>query len=406
MSMILRIGVALALAVGFGLLMNYDEGTVSINLPPYSYDLLFKWVALGVILGALAIYLLVLLVTGTLALPQTLSRFGKKRRHTRSLEFYNDSVMALNEGRHEKAEELAGRAQKDESLSGPAALVAARASHALGATDRRNRWLLLVENDKNLNQARQIFLVEMALDEQRASDALVALDLAQENKGADTMQILRLRLRAHEQAADWHEVIKAANMLQKLGGINEQAGQQARSRAWQALFAQADGDLDKVKTLHKSVSKQDLNIDGVSEAAAEAYAVAADHNSAAKLVQSVMNDRLSSRMLVLYTRLDAIDTTQRLRVAEGWLQQYKDDEGSAMITAVLGRLCMAEGLWGKAEAYLKEANARSPSPFTRLALAEMYDQLGRGDEASGLYRSIARDQPHQLSAPVLALPAK
>jgi|GEM_PF-5774284 len=404
MSMILRIAVALALAIGFGLLMNYDEGTVSINLPPYSYDLLFKWVALGVILGALALYILVLLVTGTLALPQTLSRFGKRRRHAKSLEFFNESVMALNEGRHEQAEELAGRAQKDEGLSGPAALVAARATHAIGAIDRRNRWLLLVENDKNLDQARQIFLAEMALDEQRAADALVALDLAQ-GQGADTMQILRLRLRAHEQSADWHEVIKAANTLQKRGGISEQAGKDARSKAWQALFAETNGDLEKIKALRKAVTKQDLKIDGVSEAAAEAYALGGDHASAGKLVQAVMNERLSSRMLVLYTRLDAIDTTERLRVAESWLEKYKDDEQCAMITAVLGRLCMAEGLWGKAEAYLKEANARSPSPFTRLALAEMYDRLGRGDEASGLYRSIARDQPLQLPSPVKALPA-
>ena len=406
MSMILRIAVALALAVGFGLLMNYDEGTVSINLPPYSFDLLFKWVALGVILGALALYLMVLLVTGTLALPQTLSRFGKRRRHAKSLESFNESVMALNEGRHEKAEELAGRAQKDDGLSGPAALVAARATHAIGAIDRRNRWLLLVENDKNLDQARQIFLAEIALDEQRAADALVALDLVAQGKGTDTMQILRLRLRAQEQLADWHAVITTAAILQKTGGISDEAGRDARSKAWQALFAQANGDLEQIKSLRKAVTKQDLQIDGVSEAAAEAYALGGDHATAGKLVQTVMNERFSSRMLVLYTRLDAIETTERLRVAQSWLEKYPAKEQAAMITAVLGRLCMAEGLWGKAEAYLKEANALSPSPFTRLAMAEMYDHLGRGDEASGLYRSIARDQPAQLSAPVKALPAK
>ena len=222
------------------------------------------------------------------------------------------------------------------------------------------------------------------------------------------MQILRLRLRAHEQSSDWHAVIKTANTLQKRGGISEEAGRDARSKAWQALFAETNGDLEKIKEHRKSISKQDLKIDGVSEAAAEAYALGGDHASAGKLVQTVLDERLSSRMLVLYTRLDAIETTERLRIAEGWLEKYKNDEDSAMITAVLGRLCMAEGLWGKAEAYLKEANARSPSPFTRLALAEMYERLGRGEEASGLYRSIARDQPSQLQlpSPVKALPAR
>ncbi|MGB7301418.1 MAG: heme biosynthesis HemY N-terminal domain-containing protein [Burkholderiaceae bacterium] len=397
MSMLVRIAIALALAIGVGLLMNYEEGIVIIELPPYSFEFLAKWVALAAIVSFVAVYLLVRLVTGTMKLPGALARFGRHRRHIKSLEAFNLSVMALNEGRHEQAEELASRAQKDPQMSGPAALVAARACHAVGAIDRRNRWLLSVEKDLSMNQARNIFLTEIALDEGRPADALVALEKAKA-LAADSMQTLRLSLRAQEQRRDWQSVLKTAEALQKKGGISEPAATDTRARAWRSLFADAS-ELDQVRQLHKAVSRVDLKTPGVSEAAAEAYAAVGDHSNAGKLVESVMGQRLSTSMLVLYTRLDAIAARDRLRVAESWLNRYKDDKGSAMIQAALGRLCMHEGLWGKAEEFLKQANEKAPSPFTRLALAEMYDHIGRADEASGLYKSIARGQPLALGGP-------
>ena len=360
----------------------------------YSYEFLAKWVALAIILGFAALYLLFRLVSGTLSLPGKLARFGRQRRHERALHVYNNSVMALNEGRHEQAEELASRAQKDAQLAGPAALVAARSTHAIGAIDRRNKWLLAVEKDESLNLARFLFIAEIALDEERPADALVAIEKARP-LGADAMQVLRLTLRAQEQSGDWTAVIKTSAQLEKKNGMSEAAAAQTRARAWQALFAQAT-DLEQIRHLHQSAGRADLQVPGVSEAAAEAFAAAGDHSSAARIAESVLSRRLSRRLLVLYARLDALPARDRLRVAEGWLSKYQDDEGSAMILAVLGRLCMSEGLWGKAEEFLRQANDKSPSPFTRLALAEMYDHIGRGEEASGLYRSLAREQPLAL----------
>lgn len=394
MSMLVRIAIALALAIGLGLLMNYDEGRVVIELPPHTYDFPAKWVALAIIVGFAGLYLGFRLLSGSLQLPGKLARFGQRRRHERALQVYNNSVLALHEGRYEHAEELVQRARKDPQLAGPAALVAARATHALGAIDRRNKWLLAVENDPSLDLARFLFLAEIALDEERPADALVAIEKARPLR-ADTLQLLRLTLRAQEQMADWRAVIKTTGQLEKKRGITDTLAVQTRARAWQALFAEAS-DLQQVRELHQSAGRADLKVPGVSEAAAQAYAAVGDHSNAARIVESVLSQRMSRRLLVLYTRLDALPARDRLRVAESWLEKYRDDEGAAMILAVLGRLCMSEGLWGKAEEFLREANEKSPSPFTRLALAEMYDHIGRADEASGMYRSLAREQPLAL----------
>ncbi|MCY7389886.1 MAG: heme biosynthesis protein HemY, partial [Burkholderiales bacterium] len=64
--------------------------------------------------------------------------------------------------------------------------------------------------------------------------------------------------------------------------------------------------------------------------------------------------------------------------AERWLRQHARD---AVLLATLGKLCMRQGLWGKAQSYLEASVALEPSLDAHMTLARLMEQLGRNDEA-------------------------
>ncbi len=68
-------------------------------------------------------------------------------------------------------------------------------------------------------------------------------------------------------------------------------------------------------------------------------------------------------------------------------RRYGDEPG---LLLALGRVCAAEKLWGKAEDYLKLALRGRATVGGHAALAELYESLGRGDEAAEQFRAAAR----------------
>ncbi len=97
---------------------------------------------------------------------------------------------------------------------------------------------------------------------------------------------------------------------------------------------------------------------------------------------------MADRLVPVYAGIASLDPRTRLRKIEGWRQRHGD---GAVFTIAAGRLCAAEGLWGKAEEFFRLAEAQSPSRETRALLARLYEQLGRQAEALHYWRLAAVD---------------
>ncbi len=396
MRLLIKLLIVLGLAAVLGLLIRYHEGSVTISLPPDSYELAPNELALGILAMFALGYVVVRVFIHLFSLPESLGRWWGARRRRQAEQALRDLVLAVHEGDLDKVDKLAERAQRDEACAGPSALMAARAAHLAGDVARRNQWVQRSASAPGADRARIMFAAESALDDQRPGDALAILGRAPTPLTA-SVQFLRLKLRALEGTGRWREVLDVAAALFARKGLDAQAQVQVRARAYEALFEVAQGP-DEVDALYAELGRQDLGAGSVMEAAAEAYARTGEELKALRVIERILETRLSPAALVLFTRLDTIPPRDRLRLAERWQRQYDDDP---LILATLGRLCIAEGLWGKAEECLRAANAKSPSPFTRLALAEMYEAMGRQQDASMLYKDIARD-PHggRLPPPV------
>ncbi len=381
----------LSTAVGLALVMRFNHGNVAILWPPYRVDFSVNFAVLLLVLAFFVVHLVLLGIGKALDLPARVRDYRQRRRSDSARLALRDSLLALFEGRFGRAERLAQTAREDEQLAGAAALVAARAAHRMREFERRDGWLELAEGDRASAQAERMSAAEFALDEQQPGRALAAIERFH-GSGPKHIQSLRTALRAYEQSSDWQQVLPVLRLLEKRDALPEPAIRGMRARACRGLFAQPDLDAAGVKALLRSLKAAEREMPETIEAAAAAYARAGDETQARKLIESAMKTEYSPLLLRRYARLDAVPARERIELAEQWLSSYGDD---GALSLVLGRLCMAESLWGKAEEFLERSLTRAESAAAHVALAELFEAIGKPQDAARHFRAAALLQEGQ-----------
>jgi len=81
------------------------------------------------------------------------------------------------------------------------------------------------------------------------------------------------------------------------------------------------------------------------------------------------------------------DPIKQLQQAEYWLTQH---EGDANLLLALGRMCIRQRLWGKAESYLEASISVTPSAQAHFMLASMLETRGEHQRAEQHYRLSAQ----------------
>ena len=59
----------------------------------------------------------------------------------------------------------------------------------------------------------------------------------------------------------------------------------------------------------------------------------------------------------------------------------KQHARDAVLLATIGKLCMRQSLWGKAQSYLEASVALQPTLDAHMTLARLMEQMGKRDEA-------------------------
>jgi HemY protein len=107
---------------------------------------------------------------------------------------------------------------------------------------------------------------------------------------------------------------------------------------------------------------------------------------AQELIEKQLDADWDPTLVLLYGRLQGGDPTARIACAEQWLPLHKDDP---QLLLTLGRLCLAQRLWGKAQSYFEASLSLADRRETRLELAQLFEQTKRPDEAMPHYRAAA-----------------
>lgn len=379
---------ALAVAVALGAHLN--DGYVLLVLPPWRAEISLNLALLALVLLFGAAHALVRAVTVLGGLPQRARAFQAQRQRERAAQVFQDAVRLLFEGRFGQALKKATEAHAAGSAPGLSALIAARAAQRMRESGKQQRWLERAQQDDPQTEAATLMLeAEMMNEARRFDDALTALGKLQGKQGRH-IAALRLELRARQGTGDWEGVLKLVRQLAKRDALPPEVVRELRTQAHLANIARLAGNPEALGAYLRALPAAESQ-GRVGLAGARALFALGETEVAQKLIERILgpgDDETTwlSELAALYGRLAGGEQTARIARAEGWLRQHPDD---APLLIALGRMCIRQRLWGKAQSYLEASLSVGATQEAHLELARLLDQLGRPDEANTHFRASA-----------------
>ena len=373
-----------ALAVGLSLAAHLNDGYAILVFPPYRAELSLNLAILIGLAGFVLGYMLLRMLTHTLRLPLYVRDFRRRRRDAKGLAALLVALQAMFEGRYTRAEKAAGRAYKLGQAPALSALIAARAAAELSELERRDQWLARADSqDSDTRQARLAVQASLLLDERRYDDALAILRelSANEPKRVSTQRML---MKAHQRLGHWDEVRRLAAALAKRGALAEAAATQLRITAQIELLRQQAGD---AAWLAACWQRTDDPLDArVARSAAQLFIAGGDCRRAHEIVAAALEADWNEDLILLYGDCLGADVLGQIERAEKWLKSRPRDRA---LLLTLGRMCLQQELWGKAQSYLDASLSEEPSRSAHVALAQLAERIGKPEDANRHYRASA-----------------
>lgn len=378
---------ALAVAVALGARLN--DGYVLLVFPPWRAEITLNLFILALAALFLVLYGLLRSLSLTFGLPRRVRQYRAGRQRDRAGLVFQDAVRLLFEGRFGQALKKATEAHAAGTAPGLSALIAARAAQRMRESEKQQGWMDRAKIDDPRTEAATLMLeAELMNEARRFEDALLALEKLQAKQGRH-IAALRLELRARQGLGDWDGVLKLARQLVKRDALPVEVVREIRTQAHLGNIAKRSVDQGKLTAYLRALPEEERGR-RVVLAAARALVAQGAEVEAQKLIEAVLdaaqNDDWQPELVAIYGCLTGSEQTARIAKCEAWLRQHPDD---ARLLKALGRMCLRQRLWGKAQSYLEASLAVAPSQQCHLELARLFDQLERVEEANKHYRASA-----------------
>jgi len=387
-----------ALAIGTALLGRLTDGYVLWVIPPWRAEISFNLFVLLQIVALIVVYLLLRLIVNTLRLPSVVAAFRARRARRRQERAAAEALRLFWEGRYSqvlKSAELVagdqvgadGTAAGATDARGIATLAALKAAHALRDPERIAIWQRRAAalDAAGWRNARLMAEIRIALDARDFATAQHALEQLG-TKERRQVSAQRFALRLAQGKGDWAEMQRLARQLEKHRVLLPEQAQPLRLHAYHGMFDALQDEPAQLVRFWRDMPTADRLDTRLAQRAAWALAHAGQCVEAARLVEDFLDERWESVLLEPYADCQGGDVLGRIAHGEKWLQEHPQD---TVLLLALGRLCMQQQLWGKAQSFLEASLAVAPSCAAHIELARLFDRLERNDEANRHYRAAA-----------------
>lgn len=373
-----------AVAVALALAGHYGRGFAVFVIPPWRIELSIMLFCTLLVVLAVCGYFAVRLASRAWQLPQRLRQQQRDRARARVVSDLHDGLRALFGGRFDDAEKLAKRAmtapEGDEEIRHLGAALAAWAAHEGGNLPAALPYLERIDTPRSAAM-RDASKAYMLLAEGRASEALPILQTLAANDPTN-IGVLKMKVEAEIAARAWADVLLTLGPLKRAGLMPAQAAEDIRLNAEVELMrarpAQRDALLDAWKRLESAVRYHPPLVDAFAERLIQ---LGLGDDAAAVLEEAIEKrgrDAWEPSLVLRYAEARTESTLRQIECAERWLATQPRD---ASLLAALGKLCMRQSLWGKAQSYLEASVALSPSLDAHMTLARLMEQVGKPNEA-------------------------
>jgi len=362
---------------------SHNPGYVLLVYPPYRIELSLTLFIALYLLAFIFGYGLVRLMVAALQLPSYVRKFRLERAQGKARELLDDALGAFFEGRYAAAEKAAARAMELGDTSALHPIIAARSAHELRDYEKRDAYLSAAEGKSAGDTTMRLMATtKFMLDQREPRAALHALQELRDSGIKGHLGALSLELKAQQQAGNWDEVLSVLDQMEKRDAIDATAAAQLRQQAWLEKIRQQDslaGLADCLKKIPADFKRRSK----IAAAAAHALIQYGGSPLAQQLLSDSLNAQWDSDLVALYGDCRSGDLVAQIEQAEKWLNQHKDDAG---LLLALGKLCLHQKLWGKAQNYLDASISVSPSHAAYTALGQLAERLGKPDEAFKYYQ--------------------
>ena len=362
---------------------SQNPAYVQLVYPPYRIEVSFTvFIALSLLTFVLG-YWLVRLISAFMSLPDQVGQFRLERAQARARKLLDEMLGAFFEGRYADAEKAAERAIETGETSTLHTIIAARSAHELREFKKRDAYLAAAEGRKiGDTTMRLIATTKFMLDQHDPGAALEALRELRERGVKSHPGTLSLELKAQQQANNWDEVLKLLVQLEKRKAIDATAAAQLRQQAWLNKIGQQK-DLAELTACLKNVPADIRRLSKFAATAASALIERGGCEPAKKLLTDSLNAQWDSELVALYGDCQSGNLVAQIEQAEKWLKLHDQEAG---LLLALGKLCMHQKLWGKAQSYLDASISLTPSRAAFEALGRLAELLGKPDDASRYYQ--------------------
>ena len=314
-------------------------------------------------------------------------RLWYRRRERIARARLGDGVDALHQGRYAHAEKLLTQAAQDPQFEVPARVGAARAAMARG--DDAAAAAHLDALPAKHAAARSVVLADTALAEDRAADAVAALDTITDQ----ALPPRGLALRADALAASG----QSAQAYGMLGALRQQQALSAsqlaeRERRWAEGALREAADANALADHWDALPAPLRNAPAVVRAYADRAAALRWDDAAATSLEQAIDAQWDASLAAHYgalpvDRLDAAALERRRAHADRWLRAHPASAGALLGVA---RLARAQGQWPQAEQTLHRAIAQGGGGEAWEALGDGFAQAGNDALARLCYRNALR----------------
>jgi HemY protein len=374
------------IAVAIGLLAKDSTGYVVIVSAPYRIELSLNLLIFLVLAGYLAFYTVARLAQTLAAIPARVRAYRAERVRSRLRQALNDALLAFFQGRYASAEKSAAAALTGEETKGVAAIIAARSAHELGRFSEREQFLDQAKGAApDVDQARLTTLADLLVSQERYEEALAVLnDLSA--RDARNLRLLRLKLQAEQAMRNWDEVLETVGSLVKLGGLGPAEAAAARRAAHLGNLSRKAQDAGALAAYWKQLPAE-MKVDAAVAATAARFHLALGGNAEAQaIIEQALEREWNPSLVALYGEAAGADALPQIERAEKWLRGHARDP--ALLLA-LGKLCMRQALWGKAQSYIEASLALEPTHDGHMTLAALMERIGKPQEAVQHFRRSA-----------------
>ncbi|MEM5311912.1 heme biosynthesis protein HemY [Paraburkholderia sp. JHI869] len=388
---LLWLALLFAIAVALATVGRFDTGQVLLVYPPYRVDVSLNLFVVGIVVAFLLLYAILRFARNIVTMPRRVAAYRARMRAEKANSALRDAVGNLYAGRFSRAEKAARDSLADVKNTSAAGLIAATAAHRLHEYARRDEWLTQVD-DPDLQEARLMATADMRADGRDADGALAALT-EMRTQGGRRIHAQQIALRAQQQLKNWSEVLKLVKTLEKREALHPAVAVRLRQLAAENLLRDRRHNADALLELWQSLSNVERHSPRLADCAAELLIALDRQADARKIVEEALAQNWDARLLRRYPDTAGSDALPLIQKAEAWRKERPED-GDLLFA--LGRLCLKQQLWGKAQSFLeaaiKSADATQNEPLkirSHRALARLHEQLGDGEKAASHYRESA-----------------